>query len=109
MSRKTQNSKSVKRISLRSKTIAEISSSKPEVAPGEAVRKLIQLRGKLTCPKGKSTHSTPRADPSTTLTTSAGGMPFDKPSDKLKAVSVPNGSRPRAQPRGSACLPVGRG
>jgi len=37
----------------------------------------------------KSTHSTPRADPSTVLRTSARGMPFDR----LKAPSTAEGLR----------------
>ena len=44
----------VSKITVRNKTVARIRSTKPEVAPGEAVRKLIQLRGKLSRPKGKS-------------------------------------------------------
>jgi hypothetical protein len=52
----------------------------------------------------KSTHSTPRSDPSARLRTRARGMPFDKPFDKLKAVSLSNGSRPRVEPRGSGLI-----
>ena len=55
MIRKVQkSSRTVSKITVRNKTLAEIPSAKPEVAPGEAVRKLIQLREKLSCLKGKS-------------------------------------------------------
>ena len=40
------------RISVRNETIAELRSAKPMVAPGEAVRKLIQLREELSFPVG---------------------------------------------------------
>ncbi len=60
MIRKIQNSKTVLKITVRSKTMAEIRLAKPKVAPGEAVRKLIQLRGKLSYVKGKSKESISR-------------------------------------------------
>ena len=57
MIRKIKNSTTVFKITVRSKTMAEIRLAKPEVAPGEAVRKLIQLRGELSYVKGKSKES----------------------------------------------------
>jgi hypothetical protein len=50
-----KNPEAVFKITVRNETIAEIRSAQTLVAPGEAVRKLIQLRGKLSHPlKGKT-------------------------------------------------------
>ena len=49
-----KNPQTVFRISVRNETIAEIRSAKPMVAPGEAVRKLLDLRKSLSAgAKGK--------------------------------------------------------
>lgn len=45
-----KNPETVFKITVHDETIAEIRSAKPLVAAGEAVRKLIQLRGKLSHP-----------------------------------------------------------
>jgi hypothetical protein len=79
MIRKTQNnSETVFKITVRNKTIAEIHSTKPEVVPGEAVRKLIQLRGELSSLKGKSKESISRRvkDYMTTFRTSFTKLAF---------------------------------
>jgi hypothetical protein len=47
-----RNPSTVYRISVRNETVAELRSAKPMVAPGEAVRKLIQLREELFFPLG---------------------------------------------------------
>ena len=47
-----RNPSTVYRISVRNETVAELRSAKPMVAPGEAVRKLIQLREELSFPVG---------------------------------------------------------
>ena len=50
-----KNPQTVFQISVRNETIAEIRSAKPMVAPGEAVRKLLDLRKSLSAgQKGKS-------------------------------------------------------
>ena len=49
-----KNPEIVFKITVRNETMAEIRSAKPQAAPGEAVRKLIQLRGKMSSSKGKS-------------------------------------------------------
>jgi len=54
-----KNPEIVFKITVRNETMAEIRSTKPQAAPGEAVRKLIQLRGKLSPLKDKSKKSIP--------------------------------------------------
>ena len=50
-----KNPETIFKITVRNETVAEIRSTQTLVAPGEAVRKLIQLRGKLSYPlKGKT-------------------------------------------------------
>jgi hypothetical protein len=50
-----RNPEAVFRITVRNETVAEIRSAKTMVQPGEAVRKLIHLRQKLSFPlRGKS-------------------------------------------------------
>ena len=50
-----KNPGTVFQIAVRNETIAEIRSAKPQVAPGEAVRKLIDLRRKLVGPRQPKT------------------------------------------------------
>jgi hypothetical protein len=49
-----KNPETVFKITVRNEAMAEIRSAKPQSLPGEAVRKLIQLRGKLSSFKGKA-------------------------------------------------------
>jgi hypothetical protein len=61
MIRKTRkNSETVFKIGGRNKTSAEVRLTKPKVAPGEAVRELIQLRRELSSLKGNSKESISR-------------------------------------------------
>jgi len=55
-----KNPETVFKITVRNEPVAEIRSVKTMVQPGEAVRKLIQLRGKLSSLKDKSKESISR-------------------------------------------------
>lgn len=52
-----RNPATVFRIAVRSETVAELRAAKPMIAPGEAVRKLIQLRKDLSAARGKRKES----------------------------------------------------